>query len=75
MAEQEAQPGGEAVVDEDSKTVKEAPSGKEKPKGKRFDAFDLHEDVVSCLTEMGITQCTPIQEKVIEPILAGGDII
>ena len=75
MTEQEAQPGGEAAVDEDSKTVKESPSGKEKPKGKRFDAFDLPEDVIASLTEMGISHCTPIQEKVIEPILAGGDII
>ena len=75
MTEQEAQPGGEAAVDEDSKTVKESPSGKEKPKGKRFDAFDLPEDVIASLAEMGISHCTPIQEKVIEPILAGGDII
>ena len=75
MAEQEAQPGGEAVVDEDSKTVTETPSGKEKPKGKPFDGFDLPDDVVSSLKEMGISHCTPIQEKVIEPILAGGDII
>ena len=75
MAEQNAQPGGEAAVDEDSKTVKEAPSGKGKPKGKRFDTFALPEDVVSSLKGMGIIHCTPIQEKVIEPILAGGDVI
>ena len=62
MAEQDAQPGGEAAVDEDSKTVKETPSGKEKPKGKRFDSFDLPDDVVSSLKEMGISHCTPIQE-------------
>ncbi|MEC9031862.1 MAG: DEAD/DEAH box helicase, partial [Planctomycetota bacterium] len=62
-------------MDEDSKTVKETPSGKEKPKGKRFDSFDLPDDVVSSLKEMGISHCTPIQEKVIDPILAGGDII
>ena len=40
-----------------------------------FRDFGLDEDVLSALAAMGIERCTPIQEKVIEPILRGVDVV
>ncbi len=40
-----------------------------------FDDFDLHEDVKESLKKMGISTPTPIQSKVIAPILNGKDVI
>ena len=70
MKEQEKQPVTEAAADDGPKG-----SAGNKFSGKLFSSFDLPDDVLSSLEAMGISNCTPIQEKVIEPILGGGDII
>ena len=75
MKEQEQQPADELSADDGGGDATDTPSEKEKPQGKPFSAFALPDDVLSSLKAMGISHCTPIQEKVIEPILAGGDII
>ena len=72
MEEQEKQPIAEASADDGSEGSSRITG---KFSGKPFSAFDLPADVLSSLEAMGITNCTPIQEKVIEPILGGGDII
>ena len=72
MEEQEKQPATEASADDGSGG---SAGNAGKFSGKPFHAFDLPADVLSCLEGMGISNCTPIQEKVIEPILGGGDII
>jgi ATP-dependent RNA helicase DeaD len=40
-----------------------------------FSDFPLAQDVLDCLDGMGITEPTPIQEKVTQPILNGRDVI
>ncbi|MEC8896637.1 MAG: DEAD/DEAH box helicase [Planctomycetota bacterium] len=72
MKEQEKQPAGQAPADDGSETSARAG---DKFNGKPFSSFDLPADVLSSLDAMGISNCTPIQEKVMEPILGGGDII
>ncbi|MCH2367077.1 MAG: DEAD/DEAH box helicase, partial [Planctomycetes bacterium] len=75
MKEQEQQPIEELSADDGGGGATDTPSEKEKPQGKPFSNFSLPDDVLASLDAMGISHCTPIQEKVIEPILAGGDII
>ena len=75
MKEQEQQPVEEFSTDDGGGGAADTPSEKEKPQGKPFSAFGLPDDVLASLDAMGISHCTPIQEKVIEPILARGDII
>ena len=70
MKEQEKQPVTEAAADDGPKG-----SAGNKFSGKLFSSFDLPADVLSSLDAMGISNCTPIQEKVMEPILGGGDVI
>lgn len=72
MKEQEKKPAGQEPADDGPEA---SSGGGEKFSGKLFSAFDLPADVLSSLDAMGITNCTPIQEKVMEPILGGGDII
>ncbi|MBQ9640572.1 MAG: DEAD/DEAH box helicase [Bacteroidaceae bacterium] len=40
-----------------------------------FDELDLSDEVLDALDAMNFSECTPIQEKAIPPILAGRDII
>ncbi len=40
-----------------------------------FDELDLSDDILDALDAMNFTECTPIQEKAIPPILEGKDII
>ena len=40
-----------------------------------FDELDLSDDILDALDAMNFTECTPIQEKAIPPILEGRDII
>jgi ATP-dependent RNA helicase RhlB len=41
---------------------------------KRFDAFDLPEQLLSALTEAGFVYCTPIQEQTLPISLSGRDV-
>ncbi len=45
------------------------------PDGKPFEKFDLVPDVQEAISKMGFHRATPIQELVIDPILAGRDVI
>jgi ATP-dependent RNA helicase DeaD len=40
-----------------------------------FAEFGLHDDLLSCLTELGYEEPTPIQREAIPPLLAGHDVL
>lgn len=40
-----------------------------------FDELDLSDDILDALDSMNFSQCTPIQEKAIPPILEGHDVM
>ena len=75
MNEPEQQPVEESPAENEVEGAADTSSGGGKAQGKPFADFELPDDVLSSLKAVGISHCTPIQEKVIDPILAGGDII
>ena len=50
-------------------------TGSSSPQTKPFDSFELPDDVLESLKAMGITETTPIQGKVLDPVLAGKDVV
>ena len=41
----------------------------------QFEDLDLHDDILDALYDMNFTECTPIQEQAIPPLLEGRDLI
>ncbi|MBQ9286473.1 MAG: DEAD/DEAH box helicase [Bacteroidaceae bacterium] len=41
----------------------------------QFEELDLHDDILDALYDMRFTDCTPIQEQAIPPLLEGRDLI
>ena len=73
MNADDAAPGG---VETDEPTPDSESGGAEvEVTRKRFDEFELPADVLTSLGKMGITTCTPIQEKVLGRILEGVDVV
>jgi len=76
-----ALPGGDGPAGPDGASGASPSSGPDsdssllQPEGKRFEEFGLAPDVLQALGRMGIQRATPIQDLVIEPILAGRDVI